>query len=223
MSEKLEFDKDKNTEFRVTCNYCDGDTVHKVLSSVSLSAQEDLGRGDFINYWGNYQIIQCQGCRAISFRKTSGDDQSWDLDEDGEPFENPELFPGRLRGRKPLKNAWHLPKDIRGIYDETHRALCDKIKTLSAIGIRALVESVCKNKGADGKNLEDKINALVPLGILTKEGADVLHGTRFLGNQAAHELAEPTEEELDTAMDVVENLLFTVYVLPEKAKKLPKK
>jgi hypothetical protein len=43
-----------------------------------------------------------------------------------------------------------------------------------------------------------------------------------MGNEAAHETKANTEEELFTALEVVEHLLKTVYIIPRKAIKLKK-
>jgi hypothetical protein len=61
------------------------------------------------------------------------------------------------------------------------------------------------------------------MGVLTNDGATILHSLRNMGNDAAHEVKPHREEELKVAFDVVENLLESVYLLPLKAKKLPKK
>jgi len=73
------------------------------------------------------------------------------------------------------------------------------------------------------KYLEKKIDDLVVKGVLTRDGADTLHSTRILGNRSAHETISATDGELDIAMDIVENLIKSVYVIPQKAQKLNKK
>jgi len=60
-------------------------------------------------------------------------------------------------------------------------------------------------------------------GVLTTEGAEILHSTRLLGNLAAHEVKAHSIEELSAAMDVAEHLLTSVYVLPKRALSLPKR
>ena len=105
---------------------------------------------------------------------------------------------------------------------ETYSALCNQLRVLSGIGIRALVETVCKDKAAVGKNLKEQIDNLVVLGILTRDGADFLHSLRIMGNNAAHDVEPQTEDDLDIAFDIVEHLLQGVYLLRIKASKLPK-
>ena len=59
-------------------------------------------------------------------------------------------------------------------------------------------------------------------GVLTESGATILHGLRDLGNESAHEMKSQDEESIDLAMDVVENLLQSVFILPEASKRKKK-
>ena len=88
---------------------------------------------------------------------------------------------------------------------------------LAAIGLRALLEAVCKEKKARDGDLFKKIDSLVEKKILTPAGAMILHRIRTLGNEAAHEVKPHTEGQLALAMDIVEHLLMDVYILPKKA------
>jgi hypothetical protein len=112
---------------------------------------------------------------------------------------------------------------VARIYNETHSALCNKMPILAGIGIRVLIEAICKEKTASGKNLEEKIDSLVSMEVLTKDGAEILHSLRILGNIAAHEVASQSDDKLAVAMDVVEHLLNGVYILPTIASHLPKR
>lgn len=96
------------------------------------------------------------------------------------------------------------------------------LPVLTGIGIRAIVETVCKERGAKGRNLFKKINSLVTLNLITKLEARVLHDLRFMGNEAAHKVKAHKSDELNLAFDVVEHLLNTVYLLAEKTARLPK-
>ncbi|MFC1700868.1 DUF4145 domain-containing protein [Patescibacteria group bacterium] len=218
---KIEHDKTKDKEYDLACIKCDGETCHKVLFSVNVFESEDE-----ISVSRDYEIIICQGCKEISFRKTSScsedmsyDPETGDIDYD----EDIKLYPSRIAGRKQVKDMYLLPDEVLKIYKETHGALCGRLSILAGIGIRALVESVCREKEAQGGNLKNKIDDLVTKGVLTKDSAETLHSTRLLGNNSAHETIVATDDELDIAMDIVENLIKTVYVISQKAKKLNKK
>jgi hypothetical protein len=205
----------------IACSECDSQTCHKVL--VSANTYRDFGPN--LEYWYQYEIVQCQGCWTISFLKNWQSSDDIYLDDDGKPKLNghEELYPGRVAGRHKLRNSQYLPSQIFIIYNETHSALCNKLYVLAGVGIRALIEVVCKNKSAKGSDLEKKIDNLVTIGVLTTDGASILHSLRIMGNQAAHEVKPHSETDLNIAFDVVEHLLEGVYLLPQKAKKLPKR
>lgn len=218
---KIEYDKNKDKEYKLACIRCDGETCHKVLFSVNVLESEDE-----ISVSRDYEIIICQGCKEVSFCNTSScsEDMSYDP-ETGETNydEDIKLYPSRIAGRKQVKDMYLLPDEVLKIYKETHGALCGRLSILAGIGIRALVESVCREKEAQGGNLKNKIDDLVTKGVLTRDSAETLHSTRLLGNNSAHETIAASDDELDIAMDIVENLIKTVYVIPQKAKRLNKK
>ena len=217
MPKEIKLDKTKDAVREVICNRCDNTTNHVVCNSVE-------------SYWGNediqgsdtYEIIRCSGCDSISFRTSSSNSDDYEQDDDGNYFSNEtiEIYPNRLMGRSVLDGVYSLPDKVRSIYNETHIALCTKLKILAGVGIRALIEAVCSEESAKGSNLEKKIDNLVIKEVLTKRSAAILHKTRLLGNQAAHEIKAASDAELDVAFDIVENLLETVYIIPKKAERL---
>ena len=222
-NETITINETQNKEYRLPCAKCLGETRHRVLQSVDVSG-EILEEG---YQWGdNYQIVQCQGCDSVSFRKCHSDSEDFFYDEEVEDLryvETIELYPNRVAGRHKLRQVHFLPSAVSRIYGETHSALGNKQPIFAGIGIRALIETVCKEKAASGLNLEEKIDDLVSNGLMTKTGAETLHSMRILGNQAAHEVKPHSEETLNLAMDVVEHMLNDVYILPAATSKLPKR
>ena len=108
-------DKTVGQERMVACLECDGNTYHKVLKSISQSESEDWGF-----YWSAHEIIMCLGCRTVSFRKSWGDDTIIG-EENGKLIydESEELFPSRVRGRKPIRHLVMLPSRVQQIFMET--------------------------------------------------------------------------------------------------------
>ena len=207
------------TQYWLACDGCTRTTRHLVLHNQNDPIFEDE---DMCTGYIRWSIVQCQGCMGFSFLRRT--EETYGTDFDGEPLESikDELFPRRIVGRPLLKDAYFLPSTVRHIYFETRNALCNDMLVLAGIGIRALVEVVCKEKNAIGANLEKKIDSLVTLGLLTQEGATILHSLRIMGNQAAHEVKPHPMSELNIAFDVVEHLLPGLYILPKKAEDLPK-
>lgn len=113
-----------------------------------------------------------------------------------------------------------LPIKVRVIYKEVIGAMNAQLPVLSGIGLRALIEAVCKDQGIAGDNLEKLIHGLATSGVLSRAQADILHTHRFLGNVAAHEVTSAQPRELVAALEIAENILRTIYVLPELSKRV---
>ncbi len=207
---------------RVVCIRCDRETIHKVITSAEYESHYSEP-GFSVDSWDQYQIIECQGCESISFCHANQNTE--DLDSDPETGEmrladTVKLFPPRHRGRVDLED-WHiLPVKVRRIYQETLTALRSDLPILTGIGLRAIVEMICNDRGAKGKNLRTQIDDLVTQQVLTPDGATILHDLRVLGNAAAHEVRPHSLEQLNVAFDVVEYVLKGTYILPERAKYL---
>ena len=202
---------------KVSCAQCNNETKHNILASVELA-----GSHPAIDWKDNYQIIQCRGCETISFRKVHTNSEDWDgyYLPDGsteyEYVEHIELFPSREQHRQAINDADQLPTKIRLIYLETIESISAGQPVLAGVGIRAIVETICKDANANGKDLKNKIDNLVTIGKLTPGGAETLHKLRVLGNAAAHDVVPHSAEQLGLGMDVLEHLLADLYILPGK-------
>lgn len=201
-------------EFKVPCIKCSGRTAHEVVASVDQSGSEAQ---DSLQWWHHYQIIKCKGCNILSYREASytSEDYIQIAIDEWELVEDEKLYPSRIEGRKDLgEDILYLPSDLARIYRETAAALTNNLPILAGIGLRAIVETVCKEKKASGKDLYNKINDLVVQRVITPVDADILHKVRSLGNSSAHEVKPHTSTQLSLAMGVLENMLKAVYILP---------
>lgn len=201
---------------KVACKKCNRLTNHKVWTIVTCSWDVP---GPDIQGTDHYEIISCLGCEEVSFRLSSTNSEDYYTDEEGDYHQifTEEIFPNRLAGRSPLVDQYRLPHKVREIYRETHSALSTKLKILAGVGIGALIEAVCLEEKAKGRNLSKKIDDLAKKGVLTEKNAAILHKTRFLRNRSAHELEAASDAELSVAFDILENLLQTIYIIPQKA------
>jgi hypothetical protein len=211
----------------VPCEQCGNSTAHKVLTVVVSKANVRHEDSDQIKYqlWTYHQTVQCQGCKKICFRRELKATYNFDCDPkyDGqEHWTVIRYFPPRLQDRVQLKNSFLLPLSIYQLYNEIYKALCDELPIIAGIGIRAIIEAVCKEKSAQGRNLAEKIESIMMMGMITKDEEKILHSIRYLGNEAAHEVKAPTEEELNAAIEVLEHLLRGAFILPKRAENLLK-
>jgi hypothetical protein len=219
MSAKYHLNKTQNEEMDLPCQKCTGKTTHRALATVDVRGSE--GDHNYSFDWAeDHQIVQCLGCKSISFRVASSNSEDFSpiSDTEYEYDVTEKLYPPRIEGFKGLGNdSVYLPATIKRIYDETLTALSVQSPILAAIGLRALVEAVCREKAASGRDLFAKLDNLVEQRVLTPAGASILHKIRTLGNAAAHEAKPHNDRQLALAMDIVAHMLKDVYVLPKQA------
>ncbi|HBY9717274.1 TPA: DUF4145 domain-containing protein [Klebsiella aerogenes] len=202
-----------NKKIKSYCRDCCKKTNHTVLSEHTESHREEY------NCNISYQILQCLGCDTKSFRQVFYDleaayptyDDLWEVPEDVT------VYPKAVEGHKEIQNLWELPDIVKTIYSEVLIALREDSKVLAGLGLRAAVEAVCNDLQIPGRYLEVRINKLASSGYISKNDADRLHGIRFMGNDAAHDIKTPKGTALSVALQIVEHLIASVYILEKKA------
>jgi hypothetical protein len=218
-SVKYSVNNTQGNEIELPCLKCSGRTVHKALVSAEIRGSDSDHHHSF--EWSvDHQIVQCLGCKTHSYRvaSTNSEDYYQVSDDEYEYEVTEKLYPPRLEGIKGLGDETHyLPAKVRQIYEETLQALAVQSPVLAGIGVRALLETVCKERAAVGSDLFKKIDSLVEQRVLTPASAAILHKIRALGNAAAHEVKPHSDRQLALAMDIVEHLLKDVYILPKQA------
>ena len=209
-------------EIWAPCATCGKLTAHEALTEVDL---KDSTPDHEIDWWAELYTIKCCGCKTVSFCEESRCSEDYCQDQDGnvDLETTQKVYPGRVAGRPILEEYYSLPYGIAQIYKQTHEAICYKQNILAGIGLRAIVEAVCEEKAATGKNLLQQIDDLTSKGIITNAGAEILHSIRLMGNDSAHKVQANSEAELTTALEVIEHLLLGVYLIPKKAAKIKKK
>ncbi|WAK02395.1 DUF4145 domain-containing protein [Methylobacter sp. YRD-M1] len=194
------------------CRSCGQDTNHGVLSEHTESYREEYVC-DYV-----YQIVECLGCETKSFREVFEDMESAYHIHDDE-WEVPtriDVYPKFIKGHRNLDGDYYLPDLVGRIYREVILAFQEDALVLAGLGLRGTVEAVCNDLGITGRNLEARISKLATAGSISRKDAERLHGIRFMGNDAAHEIKKPKKEHLSVALKIVEHLLSSVYILEEE-------
>jgi len=77
------------------------------------------------------------------------------------------------------------------------------------------LEELCRDRGAAGGNLKERIKALGTKAVLPQELLDGLDALRLLGNDAAHiesqEYAKVGKEEVEVGIEFAKEVLKAVY------------
>jgi len=197
------------------CTSCKKMTKHDLLYDESKSYVIKDGTCT----WKTYEMIRCLGCENISFhfsecRTRTSSPKSEVLSAKSE------YYPKRQAYREPIEGIDKFPEITQKVYKEVLKVINENTPLLSAIGLRTLIESICRDQSYAWDNLYEGIEALSSNGILSMTQVEFLHTCRFLGNTAAHEIIAPSKDELLAALDIAETLLKTIYILPNKAKSI---
>lgn len=230
--EKIEKDNKVSCKLKCECSTCNGNMNHLVLSNILKGYSQTFDNG-MCEIWGDddYQIIECQGCGDISFRhksRFSEDMMPWS--DGGTEY----LYPERSMRNEILFTE--IPSKVYDIYIETIKSYNCKNYILSAAGLRAIVECICKDKNIlkgrkeysndpksskkEVKDLEGKIFGLFHAGYISKMQIDDLHELRFLGNTAIHEIEKPLRQQIELGLDLIETMIKSIYVSTKKGESL---
>lgn len=232
--------KAKDGKIKAYCNRCTNETNHLICQSMDVVGEEFFDEDKYSFDWeDSYQIIQCQGCDLFSFRHLNyfSEAREWYSPDDFSDGTTTYLYPARTKNALQVKDYFHLSPPLRRIYRETIDCFNGESFTLCAAGLRAVLEGICHDHGVvdgvvkvvdqNGKEsawksakLDGKIFGLAEKGILTEKQASMLHEHRFLGNDAVHELSQPSSTELKLAIEIIEHIFDSIYEMPEKANEL---
>lgn len=199
----------------IFCGRCGRDTNHHILCERSEGSKKD---DDY--HWGiDHYFVQCAGCDNYCYALSR-----WDEDDYWNPNKKEEThwetYPLSKGHRTTIDNSHELPFKVKLIYQEVISSINSKLYLLSAIGLRTLIEAICKDQGVKGKNLEELIDTLEHENFLPLDHAEILHGLRFMGNEAAHEIQRADPDEISAALDIAETIMKTIYISPRLSKKI---
>jgi hypothetical protein len=88
------------------------------------------------------------------------------------------------------------------------------------MGARALVDMVIVEKVGDLGSFAEKLKKLESEEYISATNRVVLEAALDVGSAAAHRGHAPRTSQIDAVMDIIENLLQAVYVLPDMAEEL---
>lgn len=175
-------DFDKNTTYEsninvgrtveVSCTHCSAKTKHTIYANYFLHYSDSVYSFDD---YTDYQIIQCNGCSSIRFRKVSWDSENLEIDYDEDrrgdlnSIVRDVLYPPMRTDKNRLSDDEQEPLSdfLRHIYSETNDAIASELPLLAAAGLRAIIETICtdlinkeeeENKKENLKEYKVKIN-----------------------------------------------------------------
>ncbi len=211
---------------KVFCRICKHKNNHIELDYKRIILDED-DEGNSIKNLETWQL-QCLGCYTI-VNKEQISDKDWN--HIGKAKFNPEMEKWFLEPKTIFDSLEH--ENLKKTYFEAIECFNKEMEIPCSITIRTLIEGIgifCGIKQElldEGKNpysikIEDMVDRMVRKGIITINVAEILKELRFLGNEAAHSMIRHPKPELKLAIQIVENVIENIFVIPKVAESLKK-
>ena len=159
-------------------------------------------------------MLACCGCSAVTLRHTHN------FSEEPEPTVN--YYPPFVSRPMPRWSAKLKNYKLYLLMKEVYSALYANCRRLATMGARTAVDMVLLDKVGDLGSFAEKLQKLEQAGFVSRHSREFLAAALDTGHAAAHRGHEPTEEQLNHVMDIIENVLQSVYVLQDSAAELRK-
>lgn len=193
---------------RLHCNSCRIGTKHRLLKTHSDSGgNEEQG----FNWQTTSEMFECCGCSSVLLRQTH------DFSENPEPQIT--FFPPPASRWLP-QWQWSLPQKIRVLLTQVYKALQADSPSLAMMGARAILDTAIIDTVTDHGNFSKNLQAMESKGYLSKRNCEYLKVAFDAGSASAHRSHNPDLDQINTVMDIVENMLQSLFVLGRKAKAL---
>ncbi len=147
-------------------------------------------------------------------------------DESGEPSREVSYFPAAVSRRKPDWLGDFFPRvddDIRSLLNEIYVALHEDLRVLAGNGIRTILDMVITKKVGDVGDFPAKLATIERAGLISKSNREFLEVAIDAGSASAHRGFKPSQDNLKLLLDITENLITSIYIMPGEIKSLSKK
>jgi len=205
------------------CNHCGDETRHRVLHQAVTSGEygreepesDEPHSREEDDWMFEYATLECLGCGEVCVRETR---RYWDPIHECTETEAT-CFPPRIFRRIP---NWHheLPPDVAALMKEVYVALALDSRRLAVMGARTLVDLVITNTVGDQASFLRGLQALESAKVISAKTRDYLLAAIDVGNAVTHRAYAPPPEDLAQVLEIVEDLLRQVYILPAAGREL---
>jgi len=208
------------------CNKCQGDTNHFIRGSYEV-------RGDEGPIWWihTHEMLSCCGCDEVKFRFTEhfSEWEDYEYNESGEsvPVNRPRITyfpPAKWRREPSWMNQLHNTDEFMGrVLAEVYTALHADSTFLACIGARTIIDRIISTKVGNNSGFKAGLKELENKGIIASVDVEAINAALEAGHASTHRGWVPARDQIETVMDIIENLVERVVLLSSSAKKLKKK
>jgi hypothetical protein len=176
-----------------------------------------------------FSTLRCCGCSTLFVRRNTYFSEEEDHEQDPHTGEwitvlSPQTttyWPAAARRTPPSWAPQISDTVVQQLLDEVYRALDADLRTLAAMGVRALLDRAFELGGAPAAaGFQQKLRWLTEHGVVSSVERDTLTVMTDAGSAASHRGWRPEFDDLDTILEAAEAVLYRVCVQPAVAQRL---
>lgn len=206
----------ESKNIKLHCNVCLGERWHKTLHIAKKEHhEEDDDQSAGYAEICTYRLVECNGCENISLHV------KWWCS--GAPEEENFQWPPKVSRRKPkwmtdLILLENINNPFKGDFlHEIYAALASDNLRLAVLGIRALLEQIMVESVQDQGNFRANLAKFEAEGFISKIQRAAIEPVVEAGHASMHRGFKASRDEVEVIMDVVENLLESIYISRSKS------
>ena len=200
-----------------TCFHCGNTGILNFIGKTRWNSEDIIynDNGEIVNYTilehEDWYIFECPVCnRPVVIRQDTFDIANY-------VYQPETVYPSVMVFSE------GVPKEIYSAFEAAIRtkgidyAIC-------MLSLRRVLEMICKDKGAVGRDLDQMIRDLIDRNILSPAFDDACWVIRQLGNSAAHaDKADIYAYQVDQVIEYVSTIINYLYSMPTRVAKLKKR
>lgn len=204
---------------RFICRTCQRETGHWPIANGQVKgSQKKLQRVE--SSFQTFQVVQCKDCGSTTYcidTKIHPGPMVGDSYVHKTDYYPP--LPLRIRPN------WlaRLPENYRSILNEVYSALDNSLFRLASAGTRTVIDCLIIDQIGDIGGFEEKVKKLVSKGIIDDDERDILLPLIDAASASIHRSFNPSEDLIKHMMDILEKILFKVYIEPKEKQALKEK
>jgi hypothetical protein len=189
----------------IQCGVCTNKSTMQICGTVLHSTDfHDESTGMVHENGDMYSVLLCPNCSQINIAVSHWHEGM----EDENELSYHVIYPAKER--LPIG----LPADIKKGYEAALRVKSIDANSYAVL-LRRVLELVCIDRNAQGKDLYNKLDDLIKKNEIPANLAEVAQGLRDLGNVGAHAvIGEITEKEIPILRALINAVLEYVYSAP---------
>ncbi len=197
------------------CSSCAATTKHLVIAEREQTGSDEYDEHYAVSWRTTYEMLECCGCETVHLSSATS------CSEWGPGDEEIRRFPPAV-SRRPPTWLYKLESDRCSLFKEVYAALDADSRRLAVMGARTVLDIFLVENVGDIGGFEVKLNALEKKGAIGRRDREILEAALDACHAASHRGHNPTAEDVNHVMDIVENL-FTRSLLGPAAEALRKR